>query len=177
MSTIVIASKNPVKSLAVQKGFARMFPGIRFIYQTIESPSGVSAQPSSDAETRLGALNRATNAAQNWPDAGFWVGIEGGIEDYGREMAAFAWVVVKSTFLTGKGRSGTFFLPPPVASLIRDGKELGEADDLIFDRNNSKQEEGAIGLLTGNVIDRTSLYEHAVILALLPFKNESLYRE
>ncbi len=79
--------------------------------------------------------------------------------------------------IIGKGRTGTFFIPPPVADLIRQGKELGEADDIIFQRNNSKQENGAVGLLTGNVIDRKNLYEQAVILALIPFKNSILYSE
>jgi non-canonical (house-cleaning) NTP pyrophosphatase len=61
--------------------------------------------------------------------------------------------------------------------LIRQGKELGEADDIVFSQNNSKQANGAIGILTGDVIDRTSLYEHAVILALAPFKNLELYQQ
>jgi non-canonical (house-cleaning) NTP pyrophosphatase len=38
-----------------------------------------------------------------------------------------------------------------------------------------KQANGAIGILTGDVIDRTELYQHAVILALVPFKNDGLY--
>jgi len=29
--------------------------------------------------------------------------------------------------------------------------------------------------LTGNVIDRRGLYEHGVIMALIPFKNDTLY--
>jgi non-canonical (house-cleaning) NTP pyrophosphatase len=62
-----------------------------------------------------------------------------------------------------------------VADLIRQGKELGEADDLVFNRSNSKQDNGAVGLLTGNVIDRAQLYEQAVILALAPFKNTEWY--
>jgi non-canonical (house-cleaning) NTP pyrophosphatase len=78
--------------------------------------------------------------------------------------------------MTGKARSGTFFLPTKIAALVREGKELGEADDIVFLQRDSKQNNGAIGLLTDNVIDRTLLYEHAVILALLPFKNEVLYR-
>ena len=106
-----------------------------------------------------------------------WVGIEGGIEDYGVEMAAFAWIVVKSRNLCGKGRTGSFFLPGEIAELVRGGKELGDADDIVFQKSNSKQKNGAIGILTGNVVDRTSLYEQAVILALVPFKNPELYQD
>jgi non-canonical (house-cleaning) NTP pyrophosphatase len=75
----------------------------------------------------------------------------------------------------GKGKTGTFFLPEPVAELIRQGKELAEADDMVFNRNNSKHTNGSVGILTGDVIDRTHYYAHAVVLALIPFKHESLY--
>ena len=92
-------------------------------------------------------------------------------------MAAFAWVVVLSEQQVGKGRTGEFFLPPRVSELVHQGKELGEADDIVFGRSNSKQDNGAVGLLTGNVIDRAAFYEQAVILALIPFRNPELYRE
>jgi non-canonical (house-cleaning) NTP pyrophosphatase len=59
--------------------------------------------------------------------------------------------------------------------LIKEGKELGEADDIVFQKENSKQKTGAVGLLTGNVLDRTSYYKEAIILALIPFKNKDLY--
>jgi non-canonical (house-cleaning) NTP pyrophosphatase len=68
-----------------------------------------------------------------------------------------------------------FFLPPEIAQLIRQGKELGEADDIVFGRQDSKRKNGAVGLLTGNVIDRLELYEGAVVLALAPFKNPELF--
>jgi non-canonical (house-cleaning) NTP pyrophosphatase len=53
--------------------------------------------------------------------------------------------------------------------------ELGHADDLVFNKSNSKQENGAVGILTENVIDRAEFYKQAVILALIPFKNPTLY--
>jgi non-canonical (house-cleaning) NTP pyrophosphatase len=52
---------------------------------------------------------------------------------------------------------------------------VGETDDFIFQRANSKQENGALGLLTGDVIDRRRFYEHAIVVALIPFKNPRLY--
>jgi inosine/xanthosine triphosphatase len=175
MKTIVIASQNPVKVQAVRQGFERMFPGEPFEIQTVSVPSGVGDQPSSSREALDGALNRAQGAALRFQQADYWVGVEGGIEDQGGEMIAFAWIVVQSPHGLGKGRTGTFYLPLAVAELVRSGKELGEADDIVFGRMNSKQDNGAIGLLTGNVIDRAALYEQAVILALVPFKNPELY--
>lgn len=175
MKTIVLASKNPVKAQATLGGFRRMFPAEEFNLEMVSVPSGVNDQPISDDETFQGAFKRAGNAAQLVPVADFWVGIEGGIESSQDEMTAFAWVVVISDSVLGKGRTGTFLLPQAVAHLIRQGVELGEADDLVFNRSNSKQVEGAIGILTGNVVNRAQLYEQAVVLALVPFKNVDLY--
>ena len=175
MVNIVIGSINPVKIEATLHGFTKMFPGIQVNIQSISVPSGVSIQPLSNAETLTGAIQRARNAARQVAGADYWVGIEGGIEDLGDEMAAFAWAAIGSPCRLGKGRTGAFILPEKVANLVRQGKELGEADDIVFNRQNSKQEIGAVGLLTGGAIDRALLYETAVILALIPFKDISLY--
>lgn len=175
MKKVIIASENPVKIHAVEQGFEKMFPNSTFEYDGVSVPSGVADQPTIDDQTFKGALNRAENANKQNSEADYWVGIEGGIQKVGEEMEAFAWVVIKSKTKTGKSRTGTFFLPIPIVKLINDGKELGEADDIVFNRSNSKQEDGAVGILTGRIIDRTKYYLEAVILALIPFKNERLY--
>jgi inosine/xanthosine triphosphatase len=175
MTTLVIASTNPIKVHAAVNGFRRLFPDTEVNVVTVSVPSGVAHQPLSDEETLRGALNRSSNARRVHPDDDYWIGVEGGVQTLNAELAAFAWIVIQSATLVGKARTGTFFLPPAVAELIRQGKELGEADDIIFGRSNSKQENGAVGLLTNNAIDRMQLYEHAMILALIPFKNEHLY--
>jgi inosine/xanthosine triphosphatase len=175
MHSIVLTSTNPVKRNAVLTGFLRMFPDSEFYINSIEAPSGVSDQPLDSHETLQGALNRSAQAQEKFPDADFWVGIEGGVEPMAQGLASFAWIVVRSRLGLGLSRTGTFFLPPAVAELIREGKELGEADDIVFGRTDSKSENGAIGLLTGNIIDRAELYAHAVVLALVSFKNTDLY--
>lgn len=180
MERIVVASRNPVKIKATLDGFRRMFPNREFEIHAISASSGVSSQPLSDARTLQGAQNRARNASQQVPEADYWVGIEGGIEGSIQKhcegsMAAFAWIVITSRGRVGQARTATFFLPDAVAELVRQGQELGQADDIVFDRTNSKRQEGAVGLLTGNVIDRTQLYAHAVVLALIPFRHPDHY--
>ncbi len=175
MKTIVLASGNPVKAEATAGGFRQAFPDQELEVATVSVPSGVPDQPRSDAETLEGAENRAAAAARRLPDADYWVGIEGGIDDDGEEMAAFAWIVVRSEAHRGKSRTGSFLLPPAVAELVRQGHELGDADDVVFGRTNSKQREGAVGLLTGGVVDRRRLYEQSVVLALVAFRNGELY--
>lgn len=172
---IIIASQNPVKIKAAELGFHRVYTDVPIEIQGISVPSGVSCQPFTDEETLLGAATRAQQALKAVPQSDFWVGIEGGIHLIKDEVAAFAWVVILSKNQIGKGRTSTFFLPEKIAELIHQGYELGEADDLVFGRQNSKQENGAVGLLTGDIVDRCALYEQAVIMALIPFKNPDLY--
>jgi len=174
-SKIIIASKNPIKIKSTKLGFQRVFSHMDFEFEGVSVTSNVSDQPMTNRETLQGATNRATHAKIDFPNALYWVGIEGGIEKVGDEMMAFAWVVILSNDKTGKSRTGTFFLPQKVVDLINQGKELGEADDIVFGHSNSKQKNGAVGILTGNLIDRTQFYVEAMILALIPFLNKEIY--
>ncbi len=173
MSTqqIVVASKNPVKTQAALDGFVRAMPGQVFHVLAVDVASGVSDQPMTSDETLQGARNRAQNAQSVASDGDYFVGIEGGVEDTPQGLSVFAWIVVIGGQHVGQAQTGTFFLPDEVAKLVREGVELGEADDIVFKRHNSKQGNGAIGLLTRDVLDRRTYYEHAVILALVPFLN------
>lgn len=176
MKKLIVASTNPVKLAAARAGFEKMFPGKSVEVHGVSVSSGVSDQPKNDAEVLQGAWNRAHGASDAAGDGDFYIGIEGGVEEKHDGMEAFAWTVIKSRHGTcGRGRTGAFLLPPKIADLIRQGKELGEADDIVFGRTNSKQENGAIGILTDNAIDRARFYADAVALAFIPFKNKHLY--
>lgn len=170
---IVVASKNPVKINAVDLGFSTFYNPLQVLGVSVDS--GVSNQPGSDEETLKGALIRAQNARKGFSDADYWVGIEGGLQMRNSQTEAFAWVVILSEDKQGKARTTTFQLPGKVADLIAKGYELGKANDILFEQENSKQKTGAIGLLTENKISRTMLYKQAVELALVPFLNPGLY--
>ena len=90
-------------------------------------------------------------------------------------MLAFAWISIISRHRQGEARTATFTLPPKISELIHQGIELGVADDLVFKRSNSKQSNGAVGILTHDLIDRAEYYRPAIILALIPFINPQLY--
>ncbi|MBZ0287666.1 MAG: DUF84 family protein, partial [Anaerolineae bacterium] len=109
MKTVLVASTNPVKVQATRNGFERMFPKDHFRVSGTSVPSGVSDQPMSDDETYQGAVNRALAAADRMPEADFYVGIEGGIEDLPNgEMQGFAWIVIYDGERIGKSRTATF---------------------------------------------------------------------
>lgn len=135
----------------------------------VSSSSGVSDQPGTDAETRLGARNRSRDAQQQHPDADYFVGIEGGIDVVGEQLLAFAWMCVDAgDGRSGEARSATLPLPGSIRQLINDGLELGDAIDEVFATTNSKQGGGAFGLLTDGLYTRESVYAESLVFALLP---------
>jgi inosine/xanthosine triphosphatase len=174
---IAVGSKNPVKVASALAGFQTMFPPRNFSAAGFGVASNVSDQPMSDEETLRGARNRAQALTERAPAAKFHVGIEGGIETIGDDLFASAWIVIVdvSTRQEAIGKSAIFALPPKVKQLIESGVELGIANDQVFAERNSKQSGGAIGSLTGGVLDRQELYEHAMVAALVPLKNRDLF--
>jgi len=177
LKKVYIGSENPVKVECTKRGFKEIFRKIdefEFIGKSVDS--GVSDQPMTNEETLLGAKNRAQNLKEMFPNGDYYVGIEGGIQSRNDEMEAFAWIVISGKGMVGKAQTSTFQLPPDIVKLIQQGVELGHADDMVFNRKNSKQGNGAVGILTENVIDRIEYYRHAVILALIPFINKELFQ-
>ena len=124
MRRVIVASLNPVKAKAALEGFRQMFPGEAF--RGVRGGGGVRRVAPADVGRggAAGARNRAESARAAVPDADFWVGMEGGVEERS-SLASFAWIVVLSGDREGRGRTGVFFLPDRVASLVREGRAGG----------------------------------------------------
>jgi len=78
--------------------------------------------------------------------------------------------------ILGVAKTSSFQLPKKISQLVlEDHLELGHADDRVFNRVNSKQGSGTVGVLTNSMITRTLYYDHALKLALIPFMWPELY--
>lgn len=172
---VIVASLNPVKINCVSTAFQKAFPDLNLEVTGINAASEISDQPMTDHETLQGAKNRVKNARLQATNGDYFVGIEGGIDQDQHGMHAFAWIYIENETRNGLSRTANFYLPQPIADLVNQGMELGHADDQFFSRSNSKQKDGAVGILTHNQIDRTQYYEPAVTLALIPFMNPQWY--
>jgi inosine/xanthosine triphosphatase len=176
MKKVIVGSSNPVKLETTKEAFQQSFPNEEFEFITVSAPSGVPDQPMGQAETKQGATNRAEACRSEYPDADFYVGLEGGLEKLGEEYWTFAWMCILGTQNTkGFGRTGSFLLPPMVSQLIDQGEELGIATDKVFNETNSKHKGGTIGILTNENITRKDFYRDAMIFALIPFVKPELY--
>mmetsp|Transcript_22882 Transcript_22882/g.48677 ORF Transcript_22882/g.48677 Transcript_22882/m.48677 type:complete len:243 (+) Transcript_22882:61-789(+) len=72
-------------------------------------------------------------------------------------------------------KTGAFMLPSALSDSIKEGMELGDADDKMSGRKKSKHGSGTVGYLTNGMIDRSTYYEHALILALVPWTRPDVY--
>lgn len=171
MSKIIVASANPAKISAVASAFSQAFPEQSFTVEGISVASEVREQPLCADETLLGARNRVKNARKLQADADFYVGLEAGIDgDF-----TFAWMVIENHKQRGEARSASLPLPPIALEKIQQGIELGDVMDDMFNQQNVKQKGGAIAMLTNHTLSRSSVYQQALILALIPFMNKQWF--
>jgi inosine/xanthosine triphosphatase len=170
---IAVGSTNPVKIAAVRMVATRAFPEVEVIGLGVDS--GVSEQPWGDEETRRGALNRA-QAVLLAAGCDLGVGLEGGVLDTEMGLMTCAWcVIVDRGGRTGVGGGVHLRLPPSVARELQAGGELGPAMDQLAGQHNTKQAQGAVGILTGGLSSRRSAYGQLVAMALAPFVKTEYY--
>ena len=174
---VVIASKSPVKEEAVKQGFGKLFPVEAFSFECVAANSGIRDQPMSDDEIRTGALGRIKHARELSPDADFYVGLEGGVEEMYGEMYNYGWVAIESKdFKKGFGRTIAFAIPPAIRdAIVHEGLEQSTATDKVLSKTGTKTGTGTIGPLTNDALTYTDWYTPAVICALIPFLKEDLY--
>ena len=172
--TVAVGSRNPIKIEAARRAMQRLWPQADF--QGIDVPSGIAAQPMTDDEAILGARNRAERALAALTGATHGVGIEGNVAESAYGMFVTGWaVVIDQRGQLGIGAGGRFLLPAPLAEQVRQGVELGLLMDHFTGRANTKQQEGAVGILTGGALGRADALAVAVTMALTRFTVPELY--
>lgn len=174
--TIAVGSTNPVKIGAARAVLGPLAPTASIV--GIAVTSTVPDQPVGDDETIRGAIARA-RAAIAATSADLGVGIEGGVvEESDGGMRTCAWAaIVDAQGRSGVGGSLAMALPPRVAEMIRRGTELGHAMDALVGEHDTKRGAGAVGILTGGLVDRQRAYEVLVTYAVARFVTPQLYRD
>ncbi|MER2170518.1 MAG: DUF84 family protein [Psychrobacillus psychrodurans] len=164
MHKILIATNNRAKTLAVETVGRLYYPDAIFINQ--EVPSLVSEQPMSNEETRQGAINRSKQA-MDLLDGTFSVGLEGGVHEIDGMMYICNWGALamkngKVFTATGAGIP----LPEKIAEQLRAGGELGPIMDVYANKKGIRHDEGAIGVFTNGLINRSAMFEHIMLLLI-----------
>jgi len=175
MKKVIVASENPVKINVAKRAFQSVYPHESFEFVAMKSESGVPDQPMNE-ETKQGASNRLDFVRNAYPDADFWISQEGGLFEEGTRMYNRAWIMVRdSTGHITESSTACFYLPSKIVSYVREGMELGHANDVFFGSSNSKEGKGAIGYLTDGLIHREDYYVQSAIIALSELKHKDWY--
>jgi inosine/xanthosine triphosphatase len=155
--------------------------------------SGVGHTPFSSAESMRGARQR-TEALIQMASAKsevyqYFVGLEGGLEVIeshaennaagidGRRVFLESWAYVSDGSRGHFGRSGAIELPPALAHEVLDkGVELASAIDKFAGIAGIRDNQGAWGVLSSNLITRREAFRVALVAAFAPFYNVNLFR-
>ncbi|MFA6627016.1 MAG: DUF84 family protein [Bacilli bacterium] len=158
MSKLFVGTQNKIKLEAVQQ----VASGYEVIGIAVDS--GVSCQPFSDEETIEGATNRALQL----PAGGLKMGLEAGVQPVGKELFLINWGVLIDEdghrYIAGGTR-----IPLPKAvqvELEKKEEELAIIIDRLYNTNDIKHREGAIGLLTNGLVARIDIFDHIVKLLI-----------
>ncbi|AIC95331.1 DUF84 family protein [Shouchella lehensis] len=153
MITLAIGTKNPAKVFAVKETLLK--EPIKM--ETVSAPSGVSDQPFSNNETKLGALNRAQYAREKI-DADVGIGLEGGVYLHEGVYYLCNWGVMVTKDGQVYAASGLSLpLPREYTTGLEAGKELSHIIG-----NDIGKKDGAVGLLTNGRITRKRMFAHIV---------------
>ncbi len=141
--------------------------------------------PLSVDEMLEGARGRAQLALESVTAAGrrvdYAVGLEGGI-DLRRTAPSnrgflMSWAYVTDGHRGAHGCGGAVEVPPGIlASVVDRGIELSEAIDALSGERGVRDRQGAWGILTRGLMDRTASFEAALRNAFAPFYNPESYR-
>jgi inosine/xanthosine triphosphatase len=185
---IGVGSINPAKVAACKAVVMRLnhrlpdLSDITFVQKNIRS--GVPDMPLSQEEMLQGAYNRAVylfrllqNSAKT---PAYTIGPEGGVfyRKIRQQKYYFlqSWVYVYNGDKGYWGSSGAVPLPEKISSAILDkGEELALVIDRFTGTADLRSGSGAVGILTGGLIDRQQFFENALEFAFAPFYNPKVY--
>ncbi len=167
---ISIGTKNPAKIAAVEQAFQEY----SFELISIDTESGVRAQPLSDEETINGAINRAV-AALNETNADIGIGLEGGVHQTEHGLLLCNWGVLMTKGMEPLIAGGARIpLPEEIAKRLMAGEELGPVMDEYTKKQNIRKKEGAVGIFTNGKINRVEMFAHVMKLLLGQYECKTL---
>jgi inosine/xanthosine triphosphatase len=162
--------------------------------------SGVGHTPLSSAESMRGARQRTEAMIRIASGKGeiyqYFIGLEGGLEvmehnesleskgedsdsarNNSRRVFLESWAYVSDSARGHFGRSGGIELPAALAHEVLDkGVELATAIDKFAGMAGIRDNQGAWGVLSNNLITRREAFRVALVAAFAPFYNANLFR-
>jgi inosine/xanthosine triphosphatase len=170
------------RALAALAGHDAALAGAELVARDVEHST--PAMPVSMDQLLGGARERAERALEALRGEGraafLGLGLEGGLEvrdePGGRRAFLMSWAYVTDGRRGGYGCGGGIEVPAAMAGAVLDeGRELSEVVDALVAQDDTRSRQGAWGVLTAGLLDRTRSFELALLNALAPFYNRGVY--
>jgi len=171
---VAVGSTNKVKVDAVRNIFTQAFGLVEIV--SVEPSNEIGKQPLEEG-TIQGSMQRAKSAIEK-TRADFGVGIEAGLffnELLQKYLDIQYCSIVDSSGKVTVGHGPGFEYPPEVIKAVLAGGTVGDTMSRITEIESIGHKMGSIGYLSDGMIDRTSLTEIAVLMALIPRIRKELY--
>jgi inosine/xanthosine triphosphatase len=171
---VAVCSTNRVKLDAVRNIFTQAFGLVEIVSV---DPDGETEKQPMEERTVQGAIKRARIALER-SGADFGVGIEAGLflnRFLDKHLDVQYCAVLDSSGRMTVGHGPGFEYPPSVVDAVLKGRSVGETMSSITGIEDIGRRSGSIGYLSDGMIDRTSLTEVAVLMALIPRIRRELY--
>lgn len=171
---VAVGSTNKVKVDAVRSIFTQAFGLVEV--KGVETDQAAGDQPLEE-RTIEGAIQRARQALASG-SSDFGVGIEAGLF-YNRTLSRYLDIqycaIIDSSGHMTVGHGPGFEYPPEVIAAVLDGGTVGDTMSRLTEIESIGHKIGSIGYLSDGLIDRTSLTEIAVLMALIPRIRPEMY--
>jgi len=171
---VAVGSTNPVKISAVKNVFSKIYKDVEVISVAVDSR--VRSEPF-DSEIARGAVERAKQAFSS--NAEFSAGIEAGLVKNPFARSGFLDVQYCAIYdgerITIGCGAGFEYPSIVIKKVLRDKKEVGEVMEELTGIKQIGETTGSIGYLTKGMIDRITLTEQAILMALIPRLNAEIY--
>jgi inosine/xanthosine triphosphatase len=174
---VVVGTSNPIKVKAVENVFSKFFK-VSVVMRKV--PSAVLPQPVGLKMTIKGAVLRARNALNFESGAELGLGIEAGLIPIPGTISGymdqqFVAIADRQGRVTLGGGPAFEYPPSLVKRVLGEAIEVGTAMEDLTGIKGLGRKQGAIGFFSKGRLDRTSLTEYAVLMALIPRLNEEMY--
>ena len=173
---VAVGSTNKVKVDAVRNIFTQAFGLVEVV--SVEADHGVEKQPMEERVLE-GAIRRAKVAIEK-ARGDFGVGIEAGLFHnrlLDRRLDIQYCAIVDASGKLTVGHGPGFEYPPQVIDAVLKGGTVGDTMSKITGIEKIGHKMGSIGYLSDGMIDRTSLTELSVLMALVPRIRAELYSQ
>jgi inosine/xanthosine triphosphatase len=185
---IALGSTRAAKIMSVRAACARIasveaaWARAELVARAVET--SVPAMPLTDSHLMRGASERAQAVRAllhgEGQRADFYIGLEGGFHsitiDGERHTFLRGWAYVSNGARGYFGAAPSVSVPLEIVQRVeRTGRELGDVIDEVAGEHDVRSRQGAWGILTRDLLTRSTSFETALLAAFAPFYNARVY--